>query len=206
MLRGLELRGRRTSTSTVPVGLHVDTTHFGVSGTYRFQQNTARNAGGHGGRLAMRASGGDVHASAFADIQQEAATIDLVLREEPALAQALTELGLTATSADDLARLLRENATLAQLGGDLSWIRRDKTQQQLRLRVLLDRTQTVTARQQTASVALAYQRRLRRNIDVNGMVSWWARDAGGAPRCVVVRCRHARAVRRGAAPAALGPS
>jgi hypothetical protein len=181
------------SSITVPVGLHYDQPTYGASAVYRYQRNTARNDGGHGGRLGMRAHRGSLHASAFADIQQDAATVELILREQPALAQLLNELGLTASSPEELARLLRENATLAQLGlvdginlefnplrtqvnADVAWLSQDDTGQQLRLRFLLDRTQTVSSKRDTTSVMLSYARRLSSAIDVTGALSWWSRD------------------------------
>jgi hypothetical protein len=177
---------------TVPVGLHLDAGRFAGSAVYRYQANTARNEGGHGGRLSMRVRHGSLHASAFVDGQQDAATLQLILREEPVLAQLLNEMGLTAVSADDLARLLRENAALAQLGyvegvtldfnpwrtqtgADLAWLAQDQTRQQLRLRVLYDRTQTITREQETRSLSLSYSRRLGAAVDATGMLSWWSR-------------------------------
>jgi hypothetical protein len=178
---------------TLPAGLLVESDHFGASAIYRYQMNSARNEGGHGGRLSAHASDSWFRASAFADVQEEAASLELVLRDEPVLAQLLDEMGLTATSADDLARLLKENATLAQLGyvqgaslefnpwraqagGDVAWVAQDKTRQLVRLRVLVDRTQTVTARQDTVSASLSYSRRISANVDANTMFSLWARD------------------------------
>lgn len=178
---------------TVPVGFHLDTTHAALSALYRYQTNSARNTGGHGGRLSGRVSGGGLRASAFLDAQQEAATVSLVLREEPVLAQVLDELGLTAGSSEDLSRLLRENATLAQLGytgdatldfnpwraqagADFAWVSQDKARQQLRLRVLASQTKTVSAMKETVNASLAYSRRLGAGIDASAMFSWWSHD------------------------------
>jgi hypothetical protein len=181
------------SSISVPVGLHFDQPTYGASAVYRYQANTARNGGGHGGRLSMRAHRGSLHGSAFADVQQDAATLELILHEEPALAQLLNELGLTVSSPEELARLLRENATLAQLGlieganlefnplrtqvnADLAWLSQDDTGQQVRLRFLFDRTRTVSSTRDTTSVSLSYARRLSSEIDVTGALSWWSRD------------------------------
>lgn len=181
----------------VPVGLHVDVPGVGASAVYRYQANTARNDGGHGGRLSVRGHRGALHGSAFADMQQDAATLELILKEEPALAQLLNEMGLTASTPDELARLLRENATLAQLGlveganlelnplrtqagADLAWLAQDNTRQQLRLRLLFDRTETVSHERDTRSVSLAYSRRLGSALDMTSMLSWWSRGDGMA--------------------------
>jgi hypothetical protein len=169
----------------------------GGSAIYRWQTHSARNRGGHGGRLGLRAHHGALHASGFVDAQQDAATLALILRAEPLLAQQLNELGLTATTAEDLARLLRDNAALGQLGyvvgsnlelhpwraqagADLAWIAQDGTGQQLRLRGLVDRSRAVSGRQDTESVQLSYARRLGRAVDATAMVSWWSHGDGGA--------------------------
>jgi hypothetical protein len=179
---------------TVPVGIYLDGPEFGGSAIYRWQTNTARNRGGHGGRVNLHTHHGALHASGFVDVQQDAATLELILRSEPLLAHQLNELGLTATSPEDLALLLRENAALSQLGyvqganlefspwrvqtgADVAWIAQDETRQQLRLRGLLDRTQAVNGRQDTRSVSLSYARRLSRAIDMTAMLSWWSHDA-----------------------------
>lgn len=178
---------------TVPVGLHFDQPTYGASALYRYQANTARNDGGHGGRLSVRGHLGSLHGSAFADIQQDAATVELILNEEPALAQLLNELGLTVSSPEELARLLRENATLAQLGlieginlefnplrtqvnADLAWLSQDDTRQQLRLRFLFDRTQAVASKRDTTSLSLSFARRLSTAIDMTSALAWWSRD------------------------------
>ena len=176
---------------TVPLGLHLDGRQFGGSAIYRYQTNSVRNQGGHGGRLSLRANLGAFHATAFGDVQQDAATLELILKNEPALAQLLNEMGLTAQSPEDLARLLRENAQLAQLGyaesatlsfhpwraqagGDLAWLAQDESRQQLRLRMLFDRTQEVNGQRDTRSLSLSYARRLGGSVDATAMLSWWS--------------------------------
>jgi hypothetical protein len=180
---------------TLPVGLYYERKHGGISAVYRSQQNSARNRGGHGGRLTMRAASGIFHASTYADVQQETATLAFILKQEPTLAHLLDELGLSATSPDELAQLLRENATLAQLGYtegatlqlnpwraqaglDLALISRDAARQQLRLRALIDRTQTVGDARTTTSAMLSYGRKIAKQAEVTGMVNWWSRDDG----------------------------
>jgi hypothetical protein len=184
---------------TVPLGLHLDGKSAALAALYRYQTNSARNRGGHGGRISGRVNGGAFRASAFVDAQQEAATVALVLREEPVLAQLLEELGLTASSSEDLARLLRDNVTLAQLGytsgaqldfnpwraqagADVAWVTQDKSRQQLRLRVLASQTQTVTTQKETLSASLAYSRRLGAGVDATAMLSWWSHDGEMTPQ------------------------
>ena len=85
----------------------------GVTGRYRFQKNTATNEGSHGGRVSIRAGWSGVLATAFLDDQKDTATVALVFRETPELAQLFTELGLTIRTPDDVTRFLRDEATFA---------------------------------------------------------------------------------------------
>lgn len=184
-----------TRTVNVPVGLYYERKHGGISAVYRYQQNSARNRGGHGGRLTMRVASGMFHASTYADVQQEAATLAFILKEEPTLAHLLDELGLSASSPDELAQLLREDATLAQLGYsqgatlelnpwraqaglDVALISQDAARHQLRLRALADRTQTVGDVRTTTSAMLSYERKLGKQAEMTAMVNWWSRDDG----------------------------
>jgi hypothetical protein len=178
---------------SAPAGLHYEGKQFGMSAIYRYQANSARNRGGHGGRLAIRGTRDALRLSGFVDVQQEAATVELILKDQPVLAKLLNDLGLTASTPDDLARLLRENSALAQLGyadsatlnfnpwraqanAELAWMPNDAAKRQLRLRVLLDRTQTVGKQQDTLSAGLSYQQRFGSAIEASAQLSWWARD------------------------------
>lgn len=184
---------------TLPVGVHLEGQALAASAVYRYQINSGRNHGGHGGRLSLRTNLGELHASGFVDVQQEAATLEVILRDEPALAQLLNEMGLTATSPADLARLLRDNATLSQLGyvegeslsfnpwraqagADVAWLAQDDAHQQLRLRLLFDRTQAVNGLRDTRSASLSYARRLASSVEATAMVSWWSQRSDMLPR------------------------
>lgn len=54
--------------------------------------------------------------SAYADREKQAPTLELIFRDLPELALALDQLGITATSPHEIARLLRENSALINLG------------------------------------------------------------------------------------------
>src|SRR4051794_27234186 len=66
--------------------------------------------------ISLRTTWQKLYAGLFGDYQRDAATVDLVFREDPALAQAFAALGLEVQSPEDLARVLRDNPALAQLG------------------------------------------------------------------------------------------
>ena len=78
---------------TLPVGVQADFSRFGIGLLYRYATNSASNEGGHGFRATMRASLGSVFASGYFDRQTDAPTLELILRDDPALSLALQQLG-----------------------------------------------------------------------------------------------------------------
>ncbi len=183
--------------ATVPVGLSFDAGGLGLSALYRHQRHSLRNEGGHGGRLAARATWSRLQASVYADGQQDAATVDLVFREVPGLERLFTELELDVRSPEELARALRDDPTLAELGylegatldlhplrlqagADVVWAPRDRAEQQLRLHAHLDRTQGVARRRGIELASLSYTRRLTGGLSANAGASVWSHDTDGS--------------------------
>ncbi|MFN7132952.1 MAG: collagen binding domain-containing protein, partial [Myxococcales bacterium] len=180
---------------TVPLGATWERGHTSVAALLRYQLNTSTNAGGAGGRLSARKRISRVSVSGYLDYQRDAATVELVLREDPALGRALAEMQLTAQSPDDIARVLRDNARLVELGyldganvslhpsrlmagGELGWASEDDARQQLKLRVLYDRTRTVTRTRHTGLSSVSYARRVAGPFDATGSFTWWANVRG----------------------------
>ena len=178
---------------TVPVGLSWDGSRAGLGVLYRYQRNTATNEGGHGGRARLRLSWPRFQLSAFLDRQEDAPTLELVFREEPELARALAELGLTAHTPADIARLLEESAPLVeqgfvegvtlhlvplrlQAGADVAWT--PTPRHQFRLHLLQDRSRTVARNQDTRFATLSYVVGVGRSLDLFGSASRWSRDYG----------------------------
>lgn len=189
--------GRRTL--TIPAGVRLDFARGGITALYRYSR-AYDNEGGQGFRIAGRLSLGRAFLSAFADRQRNAPTLELIFSERPDLALALEELGITATSPADVARALREQATLrelgfidgvtihlapvrTQLGFEAAWLGTSESRQQLRARLLRSVTESVAARTTTLIATLSYSRRLYAATDVFGSWSYWRIDAGkGAAR------------------------
>ena len=185
-------------TITVPIGLSVDTRHFGAAGLYRRQQNTDTNLAGDGGRVSLRTKAGTLNLTGSVDYQQNAATVDLILRGVPNLARVFAELGLTAQTPEDIVRLLRDNTTLVALGlleapqvtvqphrlqsaADVSWISAARSRQQLRLHLIEDRTQFVSRVRRTTLGTVTYSRRLFGGVDALGGVSLWNHQDDASP-------------------------
>ncbi|HEX7155369.1 MAG TPA: SPOR domain-containing protein [Thermoanaerobaculia bacterium] len=181
-------------TYTIPLGLRADFARFGFALVPRYAASSLTNDGGFGFRASARASlGRGIHVSAYADRQDEAATLQLLYRTMPDLPLALEQLGIAATSPQEIARALRENAALIQLGFidgaavnlspsrtqaglELGWLGQGSARHQLRLRALFNRVEDVTAKHETTLATLTYSRRLDALTDVYAAVSHWRSD------------------------------
>lgn len=186
-------------TIAIPAGVRFDFTRGGFGALYRHIRSRT-NEGGHGLRLSGRVSRGQFHASFYGDRQQNAPTLDVIFSERPDLAVALAELGIAATSPADIARALRENAILGelgfidgvtldlaptrtQLGLELAWLGGARSRQQLRARLLRNETESVSARTISTIASLSYSRALTGATDVFASWTYWRTErAGGGAR------------------------
>jgi hypothetical protein len=185
----------RLTSLTVPLGVGWESRQGGITGVFRYQQNTSRNRGGAGGRVRAHAGVGRFTASGFIDYQRDAATVDLVFRESPELARLFAELGLQTRTPDDLARLLREEDTLAasgyleratlilnprrvQAGLDAAWTSGDDATR-VRFNVLGERVDATNRTTDRLLQSLSVTRRITRASDVVGALTWWASEAAG---------------------------
>jgi len=186
-----------TSSVTVPAGIRLDFAHGGIGALYRYARSST-NRGGNGFRLTGRASLGRLYMSAYADRQENAPTLELIFAERPDLALALEELGITATSPADVARALREQQALidlgfiegvtvdlapvrTQLGFELAWLGASASRQQFRARLLHNILETVGSESSTTIATLTYARRLTASSDVFASWSYWRTERAGAP-------------------------
>lgn len=174
---------QRVRSLTLPAGFQVDFGRFGAGLLYRYATNSASNEGGNGFRATMRASLGSVFASAYYDRQTDAPTLELILRDDPALSLALQQLGISATTPEEIARALRSNAALislgfiegatvnlapsrTQAGFETSWIGAGALRPQLRARLLWNRTEGISSRVTTSLATLTWSQRLAGATDI----------------------------------------
>jgi hypothetical protein len=188
-------------TLTVPLGVQFDWQHAGLSAVARWAQSSTTNRGGPGFRLGGRTSAGRFFATAYVDYQQQAATLALIYREQPDLALALAQLGITATTPADIARALRENSALAALGYidgvtveltptriqggfEMAWLGSGPARPQLRARLLFNRNESVATRTDTIIGTLTGSRRITEATDVFASYSWWKTQRRGSEAIV----------------------
>ncbi|HKR63347.1 MAG TPA: hypothetical protein VJZ00_06410, partial [Thermoanaerobaculia bacterium] len=179
-----------TSSITIPLGLQFDRPRYGVTAIGRWSESSATNRGGPGFRISTRASLGRVFATAYVDYQQQAPTLSLIFREQPDLALALEQLGITATTPNDIARALRDNSALIALGYidgvtielapertqgglEMAWLGAGASRMQVRGRLLFNRNETVSGRTDTIIASLSASRRLTPSTDVFASYSYW---------------------------------
>jgi cell division septation protein DedD len=180
---------------TVPAGVRLDFARGGLTALYRYARSST-NSGGHGFRIAGRRSFGRLYTSAYVDRQENAPTLDLIFSEYPDLALALENLGITATSPADIARALRENAALielgyiegvtvdfapvrTQLGFELALLGGGSSRQQLRARFIRSINESVATRTASTIATLTYSRSITASTDLFAGYTYWRTERTG---------------------------
>jgi hypothetical protein len=181
-------------TLTLPIEAAWDGARGGAYAVYRLQRRSVSSEIRSGGRVGASLRHSGLQASVYLDWQPSAVSLDSVLGAQPGVARALAELGLSAQTPDELARLLRENAALVELGYfdpaslrfdavrrqaglDLTWS--PAPRQRLSARLLLDRTRSADMSRTTSLATLAYSREMA-GIEVLASVSLYARGGSGS--------------------------
>jgi hypothetical protein len=187
--------GARIRSITIPAGVSADFARGGVSLLVRAGSNSGSGTS-RGFRLTARASLGRFHANAWLDRQSDVPTLSVIFRDRPDLALALEELGITAATPADIARLLRDEAPLiehgfvqsatinlaplrTQAGFETSWLGRSQSRQQLRMRFLYNRIDGVASSTTSSIASLAYSRRLTRATSVEVSYALWRTESRG---------------------------
>lgn len=200
--RGVVPATERIDSTTIPFGASFDTAHAGVTAIVRANANSARGDQ-RGWRISGRLSFGSIRASAYLDRERNSPSLQLIVRERPDLALALEQLGLTVDSPAELARLLRDNASLINLGFiegvtvnlaprrtqaglDLVW---SGASQQMRFRLLRNEVESVSSRNTTTIAMLTYSRRIFSNTSFEATIAEWRTNAASRP-FVDVAVRH----------------
>ena len=108
--------GSRIQSVTLPIGAGVSHGPLGADFDYQFSRETARDLAGHLVRGAVNGTWRGFHLAAHLERQTQAPTAGYILARVPWIQQALDQLGITASTPEQLAELLRTNATLAAYG------------------------------------------------------------------------------------------
>jgi hypothetical protein len=180
----------------VPLGVSYDTPGFGLAAAYRLLHNSAASRRGDALRLNVHAGRGRFNANAWAERQRQAPTLDLIFSAEPGLELALLRLGISARNPDDVARALRDNAALIDLGFitgvnvdltprriqaglNLGWLGSGQRSDHLRLFAVYSRDEGIRATRESEIATLTYSRRIWSATDLYGAYSWYRTAVDG---------------------------
>lgn len=186
----LRTTSRSIRTIAIPAGVAYDRPSFGASLSARVLDNDNASRRGDVVRLGARASHKTFTSSLWVERQRQAPTLDLIFREEPGLALAFQRLGISVHSPEDVARALRDNPALVNLGYieglnvnltprrllagfDASWIGTGEGRDQLRFHAVADRDESIGTTRTATIGTLSYSRRVLPQTDVFGSLSWW---------------------------------
>lgn len=100
----------------VPIGLAVTAGPIGAGIDYQWSREPDRDQSGHLVRASLSVSRLGFSAALSAERQTQTPTLAAVFSEEPALQRELDRLGIAATTPEQLAEVLRTNASLSALG------------------------------------------------------------------------------------------
>jgi hypothetical protein len=195
-----EIRTPLTSIRTIglPVSAAYEARRFGMAASYRLLDNSSASRRGDSLRLSGHAGSERLTASVWAERQRQAPTLDLIFSAEPGLELALLRLGIAARSPEDVARALRDNAALidlgfitgvnvnltprrVQAGFNLAWLGSGARSDHLRLLTVYAQDQGISTRNESLIATLSYSRRVLQATDLFGSYSWWRAGAVARP-------------------------
>jgi hypothetical protein len=209
----------RVRSMSFPVSLGIHARRAGGTLLYRFSRNSQNELGSHQLRESLYTRWRGFHLSAFHDRQTMAPTVDLILSQFPALEQALLQDGITATSPQQIAALLRENRTLwslgliegvniflspvrTQYGANINWSSPGKRKQQFQYSVLFNNHEGLRLASRAAIHRASYSLQLSPASELYVAASWYqSRTAAGTRPLLSVGFRR----RFAATPAFLLP-
>jgi hypothetical protein len=191
------VRTPATSIRTIglPFGVAYDTSGFGAAASYRLLDHSDASRHGDALRLSARAGNGPFTASVWAERQRNAPTLELIFSAEPGLELALLRLGISVRTPEDVARALRDNAALidlgfitgvnvsltprrTQAGFNLSWLGSGAGRDHLRLLAVYGHDEGIRTTRDNLIATLNYSRRILATTNVYGSYSWWSTRAG----------------------------
>jgi hypothetical protein len=169
---------------------------FGVAASYRVLEHSEASRHGDAVRLSAHAARGRFSAAVWGDRQRQAPTLELIFRDAPGLDLALLRLGISVRDPEDVARALRDNAALIDLGYitgvnvdltprrlqaglNLGWAGASARGDRLRLLAVYSRDEGIRATRDSRITTLTYSRRILRATDLYGSYSWWQTSSSG---------------------------
>lgn len=145
---------------TLPAGLAFQSKHFGAAGQYQFAVSPGRESGGKQFRASLHSGWGTFTFTGYAERDTNAPTLSFIFGQVSGLQQVLDQLGIRATTIQQVDELLSSNSFLiaagyikgatinlvpvrTQLGGTADWSGRGVHRKQLSYSFLFNDNQTL---------------------------------------------------------------
>jgi hypothetical protein len=169
---------------TLPAGLAFQSKHFGATGQYQFAVSPGRESGDKQFRASVRSGWGAFTFTGYAERDSNAPTLSFIFGQVAGLQQALDQLGIRATTIQQVDELLSSNAFLiaagyikgatinlvpvrTQIGGTADWSGRGTRRQHLDYSFLFNDNQTLQGSTEEAAHTLSFSQSLTRLDDIS---------------------------------------
>ncbi len=190
--------GPAISALGLPMGVSFYSVHFQGSFLYQYSRNSSALLRSDEFRATLGTYWSGFHLSGFVDRQTQAPTIGFILAGIPGLQEALDKLGISATTPEQIALVLRDTAGLAnqgfiegvkinlspvrlQAGTDLTWSNRTPSRQQFHFSFLYDRNDLLQGGNQTAIGTLSYSLKFKNVNEFFASLSLLRSNTAGTP-------------------------
>jgi hypothetical protein len=190
--------GPTVSALGLPIGVSFYSAHFQGSFLYQYSRNSGAFRRSDEFRTTLGTHWSGFHLSGFVDRQTQAPTIGFILAGIPGLQEALEKLGVSATTPEQIALLLRESAGLAnqgflqgvnislspvrlQAGTDLTWSNRSPSHQEFHFNFLYNRNDFLQGWNQTAIGTLSYSLKFKNVNEIFASLSLLRSNTTGTP-------------------------
>ncbi|MGZ8867151.1 MAG: SPOR domain-containing protein, partial [Thermoanaerobaculia bacterium] len=191
------VRTPATSIDTVglPLGLTWEAAGYGLAASYRLLEHSGTARRGDTLRLSAHAGRGRFSANAWAERQRQAPTLDIIFSAQPGLELALLRLGISVRNPEDVARALRDNAALIDLGFitgvnvdltprrvqaglNFGWVGSGSRSNHFRFFAVGSRDEGIRTTRENMLATLTYSRRIFTATDVFASYSWYSTTVG----------------------------
>ena len=190
--------GPAISSLGLPIGVNFYSGHFQSSFLYQYSRNSGVFRRSDEFRTTLGTHWSGLHLSGFVDRQTQAPTIGFILTGVPGLQEALDTLGISATTPEQIALLLRETAGLAnqgfidgvninlspvrlQAGADLTWSNRSPSHQEFHFNFLYNRNDFLQGRNQTVIGTFSYSLKFKNVNEFFASLSLLRTNTTGTP-------------------------
>lgn len=176
--------GRAIRNFTLPAGIAFQSRHLGADGQYQFDATPGRDSGGKQFRASLRSGWGAFAVTGYAERDTNAPTLSFIFGQVAGLQQALDQLGIRATTVQQVDEVLSSNAFLiaagyikgatinlvpvrTQLGGTADWSGRGTHRRQFSYSFLYNNNLTLQGSTQSVGHTLSYSQGITHSDDVS---------------------------------------